>query len=74
MPNLTVWCSANNHILKIKKNKETAMECMKTRRTDLGPVLFGGEAVERVTSFKFLGVHINEDFCWVIKTSRVPFQ
>ena len=28
------------------------------------PICINGEAVERVSSFKFLGIHISEDLSW----------
>lgn len=45
------------------------MDFRKTRKTDLSPVLINGVAVERVLSFKFLGLNITEDFPWTTHTS-----
>lgn len=62
--NRTAWCSNNNLILNIKKTKEIVVDFSKTRTIDLSPVFINGVAVERVTSFKFLGLNITEDFSW----------
>lgn len=62
--NLTAWCSNNNLILNIKKTKEIVVDFSKTKTIDLSPVFINGVAVERVTSFKFLGLNITEDFSW----------
>ena len=35
------------------------------------PVRINGTEVERVTSFKFLGVHISKDLCWTLNTSTL---
>uniref|UniRef100_A0AAX7T1V1 Alkylated DNA repair protein AlkB homologue 8 N-terminal domain-containing protein n=1 Tax=Astatotilapia calliptera TaxID=8154 RepID=A0AAX7T1V1_ASTCA len=41
------------------------------RKYELQPVSINGECVERVSSFKFLGVHIDTDLQWSSNTSAV---
>ena len=41
------------------------------RKTDLQPICINGECVERVPSFKFLGVHMEADLQWSSNTSGV---
>ncbi|KAG5263948.1 hypothetical protein AALO_G00270430 [Alosa alosa] len=35
------------------------------------PLMISGQPVERVTSFKYLGVHITEDLTWTVNTQYV---
>ena len=35
------------------------------------PIHINGKEVERVASFKFLGVHISEDLSWTLNTSSL---
>ena len=46
------------------KTKEIEVDFRKAKRTDLSPVFIDGEALERVSSFKFLRTHITKNFSW----------
>ena len=35
------------------------------------PIAINGTAVERVSSFRFLGVHITEDLTWTLHTTTI---
>ena len=35
------------------------------------PIHINGETVERVSSFKFLGIHISENLSWTINTTAI---
>ena len=48
------------------KTKEMVVD-MKNDRNCYQPLLF----VERVSSFKYLGVHISEDFTWSLNTTQL---
>ncbi|KAF7661286.1 hypothetical protein LDENG_00265940 [Lucifuga dentata] len=37
-------------------------------KTDIQPLFISGECVERVSDFRFLGVHIEEDLTWSANT------
>ena len=50
---------ADNLSLNIKKTKELIIDYRKKRDTHT-PLHINGETVERVSSFKFLGIHISE--------------
>jgi hypothetical protein len=39
--------------------------------TEHAPIHIDGAAVERVESFKFLGVHINDNLSWSKHTKKV---
>ena len=41
------------------------------RESALPPVTINGASLERVSSFKFLGVHISEELTWTEHTTRV---
>ena len=57
---LAVWCQNNNLSLNISKTKELINDFMTMRRV-YAPIHSNGAVVERVESFKFLGVHITKD-------------
>lgn len=61
---LAAWCSSNNLTLNTKKTKEIIVDFRKTGQLNHSPFLIGNEVVERVSSFKFLGVTVTEDLSW----------
>jgi len=67
---LAEWCATNNLALNTKKTKELIVDFRKKSGTPT-PILIDGTEVERVTSFKFLGVHISEDLSWSLNTSTL---
>jgi hypothetical protein len=60
----------NNLSLNVNKTKELIVDFRKQQR-EHSPIHIDGTAVEKVESFKFLGVHINNDQKWSIHTDRV---
>ncbi|XP_062859991.1 polycystin-1 [Trichomycterus rosablanca] len=66
---LVAWCSSNNLHLNTDKTKELIVDFRKTKSCTHLPVLINGDEVERVSSFKFLGIHISEDLSWTHNTS-----
>ena len=65
---LTVWCKDNNLSLNVSKTKELIVDYRK-RRAEQAPT--NGAVVERVESFKFLGVHITNKLSWSKHTKTV---
>lgn len=62
---LVEWCQENNLSLHTKKTKEMIIDTR--RRGGIYQPLFIKEAeVERVTSFKFLGINITEELTWTL--------
>ena len=52
---MSVWCQDNNLSFNVSKTKELIMDYRK-RWAKQAPINIGGAVVERVESFKFLGV------------------
>ncbi|KAL2088346.1 hypothetical protein ACEWY4_015245 [Coilia grayii] len=56
---LATWCADNNLLLNTSKTKELIVDYRKEKGDTHTPVHINGMAVERVSSFKFLGTHIS---------------
>ncbi len=77
---LVEWCGANNLSLNGSKTKEVVMD-FRCNSGDHPPLTIETSTVERVSSTKFLGVHIKEDLTWATNTTslskkaqqRLPF-
>jgi hypothetical protein len=67
---LAVWCQDNNLSLNVSKTKELIIDYRK-RRDEQAPINIEGAVVERVESFKFLGVHITNTLSWSKHTKTV---
>lgn len=68
--NLERWCATNNLALNISKTKELILDFRRNSATP-APLYINGECVERVQTFKFLGVHISADLSWSTNTSAL---
>uniref|UniRef100_A0A669EKF5 Reverse transcriptase domain-containing protein n=1 Tax=Oreochromis niloticus TaxID=8128 RepID=A0A669EKF5_ORENI len=60
---LTHWCQDNHLTLNVAKTKELIVDFRRCREVHT-PITINGAAVERVSSFRFLGVHLAEDLTW----------
>ncbi len=67
---LTKWCQENHLSLNIDKTKELVVDYRRQSREHT-PITIDKTPVERVSSFKFLGVHITEDLTWSAHTDSV---
>lgn len=67
---LTEWCCHNNLDLNITKTKELIVDFRKSKRVEHSALHIYGKEVERVESFKFLGVHISADLTWTVHISH----
>ena len=54
-----VWCQENNLSLNVNKTKERIVDFRKQQR-EHPSIHIDGTVVEKVESFKFLGVHITD--------------
>ncbi len=61
---LTSWCQNNCLSLNVSKTKELIVDFRKKQRLPYTPLKISGTPVERVSSFKKLGVNISEDLTW----------
>ncbi|XP_066531611.1 semaphorin-4A-like [Hoplias malabaricus] len=67
---LVDWCAENNLSLNSTKTKELVID-FRRKRADPTPLIINGDCVERVPSFRFLGMHISEDLTWTTNTTAV---
>ncbi len=70
MSTLTKWCQEDHLSLNIDKTKELVVDFRRESREHT-PITIDKTPVERVNSFKFLGVHITEDLTWSAHTDAV---
>ncbi len=67
---LTKWCQENHLSLSIDKTKEQVVDFRRQSREHTS-ITIDKTHVERVNSFKFLGVHITKDLTWSAHTDAV---
>ena len=67
---LGVWCQENNLTLNINKTKEMMVDFRKQQR-EHPSIHIERTAVEKVESFKFLGLHITDKLKWLTYTDSV---
>ncbi len=67
---LAEWCGVNNLSLNVEKTKEVVMD-FRRNSVDNPPLTIDTSTVERVSSTKFLGVHITEDLTWTTNTMSI---
>ncbi len=61
---LTSWCQDNCLSLNLSKTKELIVDFRKRQQWPYTPLMISGTPVERVSSFKYLGVNISENVTW----------
>lgn len=67
--NLVAWC--DEHKLQINSRKTVEMVVDPRPGGDHGPVTIHGHVIEQVSSFKYLGVHIDSDLSWRTQVTTV---
>ncbi|XP_036420865.1 interferon-induced very large GTPase 1-like [Colossoma macropomum] len=68
---LSEWCHDSNICLNISKTKEMIMDYRKLQRGGHSPLFINGAEVKRVSSVKFLGVHLTDDLTWSLHTNTL---
>ena len=63
-------CRENNLLLNSSKAKELILDLRRKRQSDIRPLWISGSEVERVYSFKSLGVIITRDLSWSLHVNR----
>ncbi len=61
---LTSWCQDNCLSMNVSKTKVLIVDFRKRQQQPYTPLMISGTPVERVSSFKYLGVYISEDRTW----------
>ncbi|KAL0172770.1 hypothetical protein M9458_033081, partial [Cirrhinus mrigala] len=64
------WCGASNLSLNVSKTKEVVMD-FRSNCVDHPPLTLNNSTVERVSSTKFLGMHITENLTWTTNTTSL---
>ncbi|KAI4898399.1 hypothetical protein NFI96_002300 [Prochilodus magdalenae] len=64
------WCRKNNLCINIKKTKEMIVDFRRGRHAH-PPLHVGGSAVEVVSSYRYLGVHLSNNLTWSNNTSSL---
>ncbi|KAL0147809.1 hypothetical protein M9458_056886 [Cirrhinus mrigala] len=67
---LAKWCGVNNLSLNVGKTKEVVMD-FRRNSVDHPPLTIDSSTVERVSSTKFLGVHMTEDLTWTTNVTSL---
>ncbi|KAF7696798.1 hypothetical protein HF521_005216, partial [Silurus meridionalis] len=62
--NLERWCQENNLLLNVSKTKELIVYFSTKQERLYQPLNISRTPVERVDSFRYLGVHITQDLSW----------
>ncbi len=65
---LAEWCGTNNLPLNVGKTKDVVLDFRRRNSVDHPPLTIDSSTVERVSSTKFLGMHITEDLTWTTNT------
>ena len=70
---LTEWCRENNQPLNTAKTREMIIDYRINK--NILSLIINGDCVERVASFRFLGVHMEEGLTWTVNPdSPVPYD
>lgn len=67
---LSTWCTVNNLNVSTTKTKEVIVDFGKNR-PEHQPIYIKGDCVERVSVFRFLGLHLGDELTWKANTTAL---
>ncbi|KAI3366973.1 hypothetical protein L3Q82_009258, partial [Scortum barcoo] len=65
------WCELNHLQVNASKTKEMVIDFSRKPSSDIAPVNIQGLDIERVRTYKFLGVHLNNKLDWTDNTDSL---
>ncbi|KAK3514993.1 hypothetical protein QTP70_003264 [Hemibagrus guttatus] len=65
------WCQRNCLQINAEKNKELVVDFRRHKHPSLPLVNIQGKDIERVDSYKYLGVHLNNKVDWIENTDAI---
>ncbi len=75
MADLSLWCQDDSLLMSVATTKELIVDFRRAQQQrTYTPLRINGTIVERVSSFKYQGVHITEDLTWTAQTDRKARQ
>lgn len=67
---MTVWCTENNLVQNTTKMNKIVLD-FRRRKAPIQPLFIGRDCVERVSNFRFLGVHFEDNLNWSTNTRAI---
>lgn len=67
---LATWCTVNNLNVNTTKTKEVIVD-FRRNSPEHQPTYIKGDYVERVSVFKFLGLHLGDEVTWKANTTAL---
>ncbi|KAI3357967.1 hypothetical protein L3Q82_002992 [Scortum barcoo] len=65
------WCELNHLQVNASKTKEMVIDFSSRKPSDIAPVNIQGLDIERVRTYKYLGVHLNNKLDWTDNTDSL---
>ncbi|CAL9684750.1 unnamed protein product [Knipowitschia caucasica] len=65
------WCQRNHLLINAGKTKEMVVDFRRRHSAAPAPVYIQGKGIERVDSYKYLGVHLNHKLDWTHNTDAL---
>ncbi|XP_055367950.1 uncharacterized protein LOC129604646 [Betta splendens] len=69
--NFVDWCQRNHLLINVGKTKEMVVDFRRQQPALIPPMHIQGRDIERVDSYKYLGVHLNNKLDWTHNTDAL---